>query len=271
MKRFGALLLCGLMAVAAASARAADLWGDIATISPTSPLQANRLCYTDGLDIACDDTAPYLTSGGLLGIGISPTVEVEVSGTISATSFMAGNIAGLAAPISQSLQSSGTAAGGNATEVQYNNGGVLAGSSAFTWNNGTSTLTATNIAGLLTTAAQPNITSVGTLGSLDVTGVVSAGTVSGTFMYGQAASFTTLTVGGMDVTGGGTDRIVSGSVSAIAQAATDAVQVSGSVNVSGAVTAGGMMVAGDGSCVSNFGSVRINPATGRLQMCLERP
>ena len=36
----------------------------------------------------------------------------------------------------------------------------------------------TNIAGTLTTAAQPNITSVGTLGSLSVTGAASAGTLS---------------------------------------------------------------------------------------------
>ena len=59
--------------------------------------------------------------------------------------------------------------------------------------------------------------------------------------------------------------VASGSVSAIAQTATNAVQVSGSVNVSGTV------MAGDGSCAGNHGAVRINPATGHLQMCLQRP
>ena len=42
----------------------------------------------------------------------------------------------------------------------------------------TGTITATNVAGTLTTAAQPNITSVGTLGSLGVTGAISTGTLS---------------------------------------------------------------------------------------------
>jgi hypothetical protein len=42
----------------------------------------------------------------------------------------------------------------------------------------TGTITATNLAGTLTTAAQPNITSVGTLGSLSVSGAASAGTLS---------------------------------------------------------------------------------------------
>lgn len=96
-----------------------------------------------------------------------------------------------------------TSPGGNDTEVQYNNSGSFAGSSSFTFNTGTSTLSATNIsgsfsgngsrlttltganvsgtvpsattAGTVTTAAQPNITSTGTLTSLTVSGNVTAG------------------------------------------------------------------------------------------------
>jgi hypothetical protein len=96
-----------------------------------------------------------------------------------------------------------TTPGGNDTEVQYNSSGTFAGSSSFTFNTGTSTLSATNIsgsftgngsrlstltganvtgtvpsstiAGTVTTAAQPNITSVGTLTSLSITGNTTAG------------------------------------------------------------------------------------------------
>lgn len=82
------------------------------------------------------------------------------------------------------------AAAGDNTQVQFNNNGVLGGNSNFTFDSTTSLLTitgnilATNanlgnlvtsnyFAGVLTTSSQPNITSVGTLGNLSVTGDVS--------------------------------------------------------------------------------------------------
>jgi hypothetical protein len=116
------------------------------------------------------------------------------------------------------------AAQGANTDVQFNDGGILGGSNAFTFNktsnvltvggnissqnaalgnlatanyvnvsqnlavvgnilggnvNAGNLLTANFVAGTLTTAAQPNITSVGTLSSLDVTGNVGAGNVNG--------------------------------------------------------------------------------------------
>lgn len=65
--------------------------------------------------------------------------------------------------------------GGSNTQVQYNDNGVFGGSPAFTFDEVSNTLSATSIAGSLTTASQPNVTSVGTLTSLAVTGNVSAG------------------------------------------------------------------------------------------------
>jgi len=53
----------------------------------------------------------------------------------------------------------------------------------------TGTVSATTFAGTVTTAAQPNITSVGTLSSLNVSGAISAGgTVTGTSFIGVATS-----------------------------------------------------------------------------------
>ena len=65
----------------------------------------------------------------------------------------------------------------NANSVQFNNNGVFGGTSTFTFDSSTNTLSVTNITGVLTTAAnaQPNITSVGNLSSLNVVGNITAG------------------------------------------------------------------------------------------------
>jgi hypothetical protein len=81
----------------------------------------------------------------------------------------------------------GTSAAGANTQIQYNNNGDFGAEAAFTYDQATNTLSADNIAGTLTTAAQPNITSLGTLTSLTVTGNATAGNViasDGTVQYG---------------------------------------------------------------------------------------
>lgn len=60
--------------------------------------------------------------------------------------------------------------GGSTSEVQFNDSGVFQGAPAFTFDSATSTLAVTNITANVTTAAQPNITSVGTLSTLAVSG-----------------------------------------------------------------------------------------------------
>ena len=81
----------------------------------------------------------------------------------------------------------GTSAAGANTQIQYNNNGDFGAEAAFTYDQATNTLSADNIAGTLTTVAQPNITSLGTLTSLTVTGNATAGNViasDGTVQYG---------------------------------------------------------------------------------------
>lgn len=65
----------------------------------------------------------------------------------------------------------------NANAVQFNDNGVFSGSNAFTFDTTSNTLSVTSVTTTLTTAsnAQPNITSVGTLSNLAVTGNVTAG------------------------------------------------------------------------------------------------
>jgi len=56
------------------------------------------------------------------------------------------------------------------TQVQFNDAGSLAGNNGLTFDKSTGTLTATVLEGPLATASQPNITSVGTLNGLEVSG-----------------------------------------------------------------------------------------------------
>lgn len=75
-----------LMAAAAAfPANAAD-WGQLATISSTLGVNANRLCVGEGLrsDIGCPSYAPYVSSSGNVGIGtITPSATLGVHGNIA--------------------------------------------------------------------------------------------------------------------------------------------------------------------------------------------
>lgn len=67
-------------------------------------------------------------------------------------------------------------------------GANIAGTLDVTGNLTAGNLSGTNITGTLATAAQPNITSVGTLSSLSVTGNVSTGNISGTNITGTLAT-----------------------------------------------------------------------------------
>jgi len=93
--------------------------------------------------------------------------------------------------------------GGSVNTIQFNESGILNGSANFTITGGNTVLlnggfTATTIAGSLTTAAQPNITSVGTLTSLSSTGNITGANITGTH-YGPATGLTNIP--GANVTG----------------------------------------------------------------------
>jgi hypothetical protein len=66
------------LALPAIPAFAADDWVNVATISPTTTLVPQAICYTDGRDIACDSSAGLRIAGG----------GIAVSGTVSATHFV---------------------------------------------------------------------------------------------------------------------------------------------------------------------------------------
>ena len=86
----------------------------------------------------------------------------------------------------------------NANAVQFNISGTFTGTPAFTFNNATNTLAVTYVTGTLTTASQPNITSVGNLSSLTVTGNITSGNanlgnaVIANFFVGSGANLANL-------------------------------------------------------------------------------
>ena len=104
-----------------------------------------------------------------IGMGITGAGGLNISGVITATSF-SGSGAALTGIDATAVKDSG----GNVKIQAQASGAVYTGIHTFT------NLTATNLTGTVQTAAQPNITSVGTLSSLNVSGSVSVG---GTLTY----------------------------------------------------------------------------------------
>ena len=130
--------------------------------------------------------------------------------------------------------------------------------SAGTATSATSATSATT-AGTVTTSAQPNITSVGTLTSLTVTGNVSAGNVSGaggvfTYVSGDGANLTS--IAGANVTGtvanatfatsagSATSATTAGTVTTAAQPNITSVGTLSSLAVTGNVSGGNVSVSG---------------------------
>lgn len=73
--------------------------------------------------------------------------------------------------------------GGSNTQVQFNDAGDFGGSAGLTFNKTTNTLATTLFTGTLTTSAQPNITSVGTLNALNIANVSNLYIPGGTAGY----------------------------------------------------------------------------------------
>jgi hypothetical protein len=142
VRRFlcAALLIGGLFAPPIALA---DTWGDLIVSSPTLPITAGYLCQGAGsIEVGCPTTAPYLTSGGLLGLGITPTVALEVSGTVSATRFVGdgSGLTGLTATSSDRISTSGVSSGANLGMAVADKGTIsftLAGTAGAAYLHGT--------------------------------------------------------------------------------------------------------------------------------------
>jgi hypothetical protein len=146
---------------------------------------------------------PNITSVGNL-TSLNVIGNINATGNMSATNFignLVGNISGnIVVP-------------GSNTEVLFNSNGSANASNAFTFNQSSNVMTlngniiagnifanlgtivANTFTGTLTTNAQPNITSVGNLTSLNVSGTSNLGPVSNVTITGGSANYVLVTNG----------------------------------------------------------------------------
>ena len=135
-----------------------------------------------------------------IGMGITGAGGVNITGVVTATSF-SGNGAALTGIDATAIKDSG----GNVKIQAQASGAVYTGIHTFTTAHATTFVGALtgNPTGTIQTAAQPNITSLGTLSSLNVSGNVSIG---GTLTYEDVVNVDSVGVvtarAGLKVTGG---------------------------------------------------------------------
>ena len=133
---------------------------------------------------------------------------------------------------------------GSNTQVVFNDGGAYGASSSLTFNKTTGLLTATLLGGTLTTAAQPNVTSLGSLTSLIVGGNINAGNVAGGNLVSAnylAGTLTTAAQPNITSVGTLTSLGVNGTVTAVAFTANTGIFTgngAGLTNINGANVTG---------------------------------
>ena len=143
-----------------------------------------------------------ISSNGVANVVVVTDTDMFITGNANVTSNLSAN-----AVKTDNLQyANGTPydfeqPGGSNTNIQFNDSDDFGGSNAFTFDKSSNTVILTGnittnnanlgnliianyLQGILTTNAQPNITSVGTLSNLSVTGNINAGNVSGTLLTG---------------------------------------------------------------------------------------
>jgi hypothetical protein len=175
---------------------------------------------------------PNITSVGTL-TGLSVNGSITAANITANTGIITGNGSGLTA-LNASNLSTGTVSSDRLTGT-YNISITGSAGSA-------TTATSATTAGTVTTNSQPNITSVGTLTGLIVTGTVSAGnvsvpagTITANLFSGNGANLTNIT--GSNVTGQVGNALVAGTVYTAAQPNITSVGTLTGLGVSGNITA----------------------------------
>ena len=197
-----------------------------------------------------------LVIGTLEGAAISVTGNVTGGNLVTAgTASATGTITGGNLATGGTVSATGNVTGGNIVTAGLVDAGTLSGNgaaiSSLTGGNVTGQVGNALVAGTVYTAAQPNITSVGTLSSLSVTGnvtggnIVTAGAVSAGTLSGNGAAISAIT--GSNVTGQVGNALVAGTVYTAAQPNITSVGTLSSVSVTGTVTGGNIVTAGTGN------------------------
>ena len=238
--------------------------GTLSTLNVTGNISSSGnivgVHYGDGSHLIGLNTWNYTQNQNIIANGFTITglPSLSVSGTVTGTTFSgsgasltnlpAGNIIGSvssAGTVTASAQPNITSVGtlsslsvtGTVTAgtLSGSHTGSGAGLSGLTGGNVSGQVGNALVAGTVYTAAQPNITSVGTLSSLSVTGTATAATFSGAHT-GSGAGLSGL-IGG-NVSGQVGNALVAGTVYTAAQPNITSVGTLSSLSVTGTVTAG---------------------------------
>jgi len=166
-------------------------------------------------------------SAGSSIVNGNSNVIVTANGNVNTS--VAGNanilvITGTGANVSGTFNATGNITGANITGNHYGAGNNLSNIQGANVSGAVASATSATTAATVTTNAQPNITSVGTLTSLAVTGNVSAGNVSATTFTGA-------------LSGAATSATTAGTVTTNAQPNITSVGTLTSLSVNGTVTA----------------------------------
>ena len=205
---------------------------------------------------------------GAGNVSLGPVANVHITGGTSGQFIQTDGSGGL------TFASLPSGVAGTNTQVQFNDGGIFGADANFTYDKSTDTLntknitlestgnltggnlvSATYLTGTLTTGAQPNITSTGTLTSLTVTGNISSGNAnlgnlttsnyfSGVLVTGaqpnitSTGTLTDLNVTG-NVTGGNLKSNGSAYITSGLTVAGGGASITGNVGISGNLTVSG--------------------------------
>jgi hypothetical protein len=179
--------------------------------------------------------------------GIESTVVIAIDGATAATI----DADGIKLPSGDAFHINGTSVldattlGSGVVNSNLTSVGTLI-SLAVTGNIASGNLSATNLTGTLLTASQPNITAVGTLGVLSVAGNISAGNVSATNLTATNLTGTLLTASQPNITAVGnlTALSASGTVQTTGQVYANSNVVTTSTSTGAVVVAGGVGISG---------------------------
>jgi hypothetical protein len=247
--------------------------GTLTSLSVTGNVSAGNVSGTLLTGTLTTAAQPNVTSlGTLTGLGVNGTITgVNITAN---TGVFTGNGSALTA-LNASNISSGTLA-----QARLANASVTLGSTALTLGStvttvaGLSSVTSTSFvgaltgaattAGTVTTAAQPNITSVGTLTSLAVTGNISAGNVSATTFTGALSGAATSATTAGTVTTAAQPNItsVSTSFTGLTFAANGQITMSGAGSqISGVNLVSANFFSGNGSSITGINASSIASGT----------
>ena len=168
-------------------------------------------------DLWLANSTIYIGAQTISANSTSVIISGNVVGNMSGNATTAGTVTTAAQPnitsvgTLTSLAVTGNISGANLTGTHY---GAATGLTSIPGGNVTGQVANALVAGTVYTAAQPNITSVGTLTSLAVTGNISGANLTGTH-YGAATGLTSIPGG--NVTGQVANALVAGTVYTAAQ------------------------------------------------------